>query len=168
MRTRQNLNRMGSGVKQFTHGLRYLKKNDWAWLHFTLSIGVLCPVITLLNPPQAVRTGLVAGTVMNLVIGMLLLGGLVSAIGLLIRTTKVRPLIVGYAIEMAGLIPLMAGPGLLAVVYLVSAFTARGPGSLVGFAFCYSLVAALFARYVDTLLHHLASKKDTEKRGQRR
>jgi hypothetical protein len=89
---------------------------------------------------------------------MLLVGGLISIVGMLARGTRIKPLIVGYAIEMCGLIPLIAGPTLLAVIYAVSSATG-GAASLIGFSFCYALSAALFARYVDTHLHHLTQRK---------
>jgi hypothetical protein len=147
-------------------GLKYIQRNDWAWIHFKVSIGILCPLMAWLNPPAVTRTGLVSAWVMNMILIMLLVGGLLSIVGLLLRGTRIRPLIVGYAFEMAGLIPLIAGPSLLALTYVVSSMTGAGPSSLVGFAFCYSLAAALIARYVDTLLHHLIAKKKAKADGE--
>lgn len=146
---------------QLVHGLKYVQKNDWAWMHFKAAIGILLPLMCWINPPVATRTGLVGTPVMHAILIMLLVGGLISIVGMLARATRVRPLIVGYAIEMCGLIPLIAGPTLMAVIYAVSAYTG-GASSLVGFAFCYALSAALFARYVDTHLHHLTSRKKGE------
>lgn len=150
-----------SDLRKMKHGLKFVSKQDWAWIHFKTAIGILCPTLAWINPPQAVSSGLVTGWVMNMILVMLLFGGLISITGLLLRGTRVRPLIVGYAFEMCGLIPLIAGPILLCFIYAVSAVLgATGPSSWVGFAFCYSLTAALFARYVDTLINHLAYKGD--------
>ena len=143
-----------SQIHGFLYGLRYVQKVDWAWIHAKMSIGILCPLMAFLNPPAATRNGMVNPAVMNLILLMLAAGGIISIIGLLVRGTRIRPLIVGYAIEMAGLIPLIAGPLFLAIIYLSTAI-GGGVSSLVGFAFCYTLASILFARYIDTLLHHL-------------
>lgn len=143
---------------QLFHGLKYIEKDDWAWIHAKIAIGVLCPLMAFLNPPAATREGIVHVQVLNLVLIMLVVGGIISIVGLVVRGTRIKPRIVGYAIEMAGLIPLIAGPFFLSLIYLVTGVSG-GTSSLVGFAFCYTLAAILFARYVDTLLHHLTSSK---------
>lgn len=166
---RQVQTTLGAAHRDLTgivRGLKYIQKNDWAWMHFKFAIGILCPVMAWINPPAVTRTGLVSAWAMNLILLMLFVGGLISIVGLLLRGTRVRPLIVGYAFEMAGLIPLIAGPSLLALTYLASSFSRAGPSALVGFAFCYSLAAALLARYVDTLLHHLVAKKKAKADGE--
>lgn len=145
-------------TNQFVHGLKYVQKNDWAWIHAKIAIGILCPLMAFMNPPAATRTGIVHVQVLNLVLMMLVFGGLISIVGLLLRGTRIKPRIVGYAIEMAGLIPLIAGPFFLSLIYLSTGLSG-GPSALVGFAFTYTLAAILFARYVDTLMHHLTSSR---------
>lgn len=147
---------MTDGFRRFAHGLKYVGKDDWAWIHAKAAIGILCPLMAFINPPAATRTGVVHIQVLNLILLMLAIGGIISIVGLLVRGARIKPQLVGYAIEMAGLVPLIAGPFLLSVIYLVTAATG-GVASLVGFAFTYTLSAILFARYVDTLLHHLTA-----------
>lgn len=155
-------------MHRFIKGLRYMTRSDWFWLHAKLALSVMCPIMTFINPPMAVSRGLVGPAVMNLVIFMILSGGLVSSLGILLRGTRSRPMLVGYAFEIAGLVPLICGPFLIAGVYLVVASNQDTPTTLIGFAFTYSLGALLLARLVDIQQHHLASKRTSKRELRRR
>jgi hypothetical protein len=143
-------------------GLRYLVVNDWAWIFAKLSAGILMPlsIIDALGQTAAVRNGTVNATVLSALMYMMLFGGLLSISGILARGTRLRPLIVGYAIEIAGIIPLMVGPLLLSAIYLVSSINSGG--TMTGFTLCLSLSALFIARFTDIYVHHLSSKKDHE------
>lgn len=137
----------------FIRGLKHIRKDDWAWIHAKAAIGILCPMMAFVNPPLATRNGQMQVSVLYLVLCMLAVGGILSIIGLLLRGTRIKPSIVGYAFEMAGLIPLIAGPFFMSLIYLVTA--SQNGASLLGFGFTYALAAILFARYVDILIHRL-------------
>lgn len=155
-------------MHRFVRGLRYMTRSDWAWLHAKLSLAFLCSFMTIYNPPSAVRHGLVSQNVILLVVLMMLMGGIISVIGILLRGTRIRPMIIGYAFELAGLIPLIAGPLLISGVYLWAAIEADVTSTLLGFAFTYSLAALLFARFIDIQQHHLSSKRTSRRELRRR
>lgn len=148
----------------FIHGLRYLVANDWAWVFAKITSGILLPLALLENMPNssAVSSGTISAMVYTSLMCLMIFGGSLSIIGILARSTRVRPLIVGYAIEMGGLIPLALSPLMLAVIYMGNSI--QTGGGLSGFALCLSLSALFVARFTDIYIHHLASKKDHESR----
>lgn len=148
----------------FMHGLRYLVANDWAWVFAKLTSGIFLPLSLLENitNSSAIQAGTISQMVYTSLMCLMIFGGSLSIIGIMARSTRVKPLIVGYAIEMGGLIPLALSPLMLAIIYLGSSI--QSGGGLSGFALCLSLSALFVARFADIYIHHLASKKEHETR----
>ena len=151
-------------VHAFMHGLRYLVANDWAWVFAKITSGLLLPLALLENMSgsPSIRNGTVSEVVFTSLTCLMIFGGALSIIGIFARSTRVKPLIVGYAIEMGGLIPLAIAPLFLSIIFLASSI--QTGGGLSGFALCLSLSALFVARFTDIYIHHLASKKEHETR----
>ena len=88
----------------FVTGIRYLTARDWAWAHFKVFIGVLLPIMALIQPPSVARTRELNPSLIHVLLIMMLFGGLLCIIAVFLRGTKVQPLIVGYTLELGGLI----------------------------------------------------------------
>jgi len=151
-------------MRTFVRGLRHLVANDWAWVFAKITSGILLPIALLENLPDSpsVQNGTISQMVYTSLMCLMIFGGSLSIIGIFARSTRLRPLIVGYAIEMGGLIPLAIAPLFLSIIFLVSSI--RSGGGLSGFALCISLTALFVARFTDIYIHHLASKKEHETR----
>jgi hypothetical protein len=151
-------------MRTFMHGLRYLVANDWAWVFAKITSGIFLPISILetMGNSASVRNGTVSEMVYTSLMCLMIFGGSLSLIGIFARSTRVKPLIVGYAIEMGGLIPLALGPLFLSIILLMSSI--RSGGGITGFALCISLTALFVARFTDIYIHHLTSKKEHESR----
>lgn len=151
-------------MRTFVHGLRYLVANDWAWVFAKVTSGILLPIALLenINDSASVQSGTISTMVYTALMCLMIFGGSLSIIGIMARSTRIKPLIVGYAIEMGGLIPLALSPLMLSIILLGSSI--KTGGGISGFALCLSLSALFVARFTDIYVHHLASKKDHETR----
>lgn len=151
-------------MRTFVHGLRYLVANDWAWVFAKLTSGIFLPLSLLENLANSpsVRNGTIGPIVYTSLMCLMIFGGSLSIIGIMARSTRVKPLIVGYAIEMGGLIPLALSPLMLSIIFLANSINTGG--GLSGFALCLSLTALFVARFADIYIHHLTSKKEHESR----
>lgn len=151
-------------MRTFMRGLRYLVANDWAWVFAKITSGIFLPIALLenMNNSSSVQSGTISQMVYTSLMCLMIFGGSLSLIGIFARSTRIRPLIVGYAIEMGGLIPLAISPLFLSVIYLTSSI--KTGGGLSGFALCLSLAALFAARFTDIYIHHLTSKKEHETR----
>lgn len=148
---------------EFFKGLRYMTFGDWAWLVAKLMTGILAPLTVFVSVPMAVSTGLLQMGTFYSVMALMALGGLLCATGLLLRGTRLRPMIVGYAFELAGLIPLMSAPFMLAAIYLMIAMASGKTATLLGASFCFALTSLIFARFADILSLRLATKEPEER-----
>lgn len=149
-------------IVHLVKGLRFVTFADWTWLAAkTIAAGIMpIAVIVSAHDSQSVRTRTVSLFVLDLLMYLMISGGLLSIFGILLRGTRVRPLIVGYAFELGGLVPLVLGPLLLAIIYTVSAIATGG--SMVGPMLCLGLSALFFARATDILTQHLMPKRDND------
>jgi hypothetical protein len=145
-------------------GFRYLVANDWAWVFAKITSGIFLPLALLENisSSSSIQNGVISEMVYTSLMCLMIFGGSLSIIGILARATRVRPLIVGYAIEMGGLIPLAIAPLFLSIIFLAGSI--KSGGGLSGFALCLSLAALFAARFTDIYTHHLSSKKEHETR----
>lgn len=144
-------------IAQFIKGIKYLDARDWGWAHFKVFIGGVLPIMAILNPPVTVTSGNLDYRLVFTLLIMMSVGGLFSVVGVFLRGTKVQPLIVGYTLELGGLIFLGSGMLLLTTGYFYNSVVSGT--SLLGGVFCYSLFAALLARFIDVYFHTLESKK---------
>lgn len=151
-------------MRRFLHGLRYMGAQDYGWLTAKLVAGVIMPLSLLeaisRSKVEAINQGTVSVLVMTAIMLLMLGGGLLSIVGILLRGTQYRPLIVGYAFELGGLVLLMISPVLLAVPLFITAITKGGPFS--GTGLCLALATLFIARYIDLLINQLASRKKPE------
>ena len=88
---------------------------------------------------------------------LIFIGAIMSIIGMLLRGTQTQPMIVGYSIEIVGLIFLFTGPFLLCVGYTYN--SAVNGTTFTGAGLCYAIAAALVARFIDVYFHTLEGKK---------
>ena len=137
-------------------GLQHMHKTDWGWLVAKIVSGVLLPIALI---ESGDRTSVAFPVIMSL-LSLMLLGGLLSVLGILLRGTRHKPLIVGYAIEVGGLTALILGPVILAFVYAIPAFT-HGRFST-GALLCIAIAAPFGARLIDILYDHLVPKKEAD------
>lgn len=151
-------------MRTFMHGLRYLVANDWAWVFAKITSGIFLPIALLENIANSpsIQSGTISEMVYTSLMCLMIFGGSLSLIGIFARSTRIKPLIVGYAIEMGGLIPLAISPLFLSIIFLLS--SVKTGGGLSGFALCLSLAALFAARFTDIYIHHLTSKKEHESR----
>lgn len=141
---------------QFVKGLPFLDARDWGWAHFKVFIGGVTPIMALIQPPASVTSGNLDGTLVVILLSMVIVGGVLSVVGVLLRGTRVQPLIVGYTLELGGLIFLGGGFLLLTIGYFYNAVLTGS--TILGALFCYSIFAALLARFIDVYFHTLESK----------
>lgn len=144
-------------VAQFIRGLPFLDARDWGWAHFKAIIGGLLPIMALVQPPSTVRTGNLDGTLVIILLSMMLVGGIFCVTGVFLRGTRVQPLIVGYSLELGGLIFLGSGVLLLTIGYFYNSLVEGS--TMLGAVFCYAIFAGLLARFIDVYFHTLEGKK---------
>jgi hypothetical protein len=151
-------------MRRANTGFRYMHRTDWGWLAAKTVTGVILPLTLFLNMPISVRNGTVSGYVVVALLGLMLLGGLLSITGILLRGTQVRPLIVGYAIEMGGILALILSLAILAAVYGISAVNEGS--SITAPVLCLAIAAPFVARGLDVMFYHLAPKKGVDPNAQ--
>lgn len=136
-------------------GFRFMRKSDWGWLVAKLVSGVLLPITLIIGMDPKTGTT-VRGILILSLLCLMVFGGLLCMVGIVLRGTRHRPLIVGYAMEVGGLTALVLGPVLLSFVYGVnSVMNGTVPtGSLLSLA----IAAPYAARYIDIVSGHLAPK----------
>lgn len=144
-------------MKKFLLGLKLIDPRDWGWIHFKFAIALLLPIVAFISAPTPVTSRSLDGNLVKVLLWLMVIGGALSIIGMLLRGTQVQPLIVGYSVEIVGLIFLFTGPLLLAIGYTYNA-TVNG-STYTGAALCYSIAAALAARFIDVYFHTLESKQ---------
>jgi uncharacterized membrane protein len=126
-------------------------------VHFKFAIGLLVPYLVLFSTNGALSGRTLDAALIRTLLIIMCLGSVLSIIGVLLRGTRVQPLIVGYSIEICGLIFLFTGPFLLSVGYTYAAMQVGS--SLVSAGLCYAISAALLARFIDVYFHTLESKQ---------
>lgn len=138
-----------------------MERTDWGWVFAKATTGLMLPIVLFIWVPQSVREGRPNSGVLMALIGLMLLGGVMSIVGIILRGTRVRPMIVGYAIEMAGIVSLVLGPLILGTIYGTQA--AINGGSPIGALLCLCLASPFVARGMDIMYIHLAPKSPDEK-----
>lgn len=153
---------MANFFVRYFHGFRYLMANDWGWVAAKVVGGIMMPLVVLdsISQSTAVRSGTISAFILTTLMYVMLAGGVLSFAGITARATRVRPLIVGYAIEIGGLVCLISSPMLLAIIYFATAI-ANGTG-WTGPILCLSLAALFAARAIDIYVHHIMPKKERE------
>lgn len=136
-------------------GFRFMRKSDWGWLAAKLVSGVLLPVALVLDMAPA-RFTTMRGILILSLLCLMVFGGLVCMVGITLRGTLHRPLIVGYALEVGGLTALVLGPVMLSVIYGINSFERGSPPT--GSLLCLAIAAPYVARYIDIVSVHLAPR----------
>lgn len=144
-------------VTQFVRGLRFLDGRDWGWIHFKIAIGILVPLLAFISAPAPVTMRTLDAGIVRILISVMAAGAILCILGILLRATRVQPLIVGYSVEIAGLVFLFTGPFFLSIGYAYMAFS--NGTTYVAAGFCYALSAAMMARFIDVYFHTLESKQ---------
>lgn len=137
-----------------------MTRTDWGWVVAKTVTGLVLPAALFTWTPLAVKEGRLSQGVLAAVLAFMILGGLLSIIGIVLRGTRVRPLLVGYAIEIAGIVSLILGPLILAGIYTTNAvITGNNP---TGAVFCLCLAAPFVARGMDIMYTHLRPKSEND------
>ena len=136
--------------------LWHMGRQDIGWLAAKTVTGVIFPVSLFVWAPASVREGTISGLVIYSLLGMMLFGGVLSIAGILVRVLCIKPPIIGYALEIGGIIALISGPLLLGAVYLAHAMRVGIPPT--GVIFCMALGFPFIARMMDILATKLAPK----------
>lgn len=144
-------------MRRFLLGLRLIDPRDWGWIHFKFAIGLLVPWLAFVSAPAPVSNRNLDGGLVRILLLLMLTGAALSILGMLLRGTQVQPLIVGYSIEIVGLIFLFTGPFMLSIGYTYNSWTNGTTFTAAGL--CYAIAAALLARFIDVYFHTLEGKK---------
>jgi phosphotransferase system glucose/maltose/N-acetylglucosamine-specific IIC component len=144
-------------MHRFIQGLKLVDPRDWGWIHFKAAIGILVPLLIFLSPPSSVASQRLAPGLVRVLVLLIFVGAILSIIGMLLRGTQTQPMIVGYSIEIVGLIFLFTGPFLLCIGYTYNAW--QQGTTYTGAGLCYAIAAALLARFIDVYFHTLEGKK---------
>lgn len=144
-------------MRRFILGLKLVDPRDWGWIHFKAAIGILVPAMIWFGPPAPVTAQRLDGGLVRVLVLLIFVGAILSIMGMLLRGTQVQPMIVGYSVEIVGLIFLFTGPFLLCIGYTYNSWIQGS--SFAGASFCYALAAALVARFIDVYFHTLEGKK---------
>jgi hypothetical protein len=144
-------------MRRFILGLKLVDPRDWGWIHFKAAIGILVPVLIFLSPPAPVTAQRLDGNLVRVLVILIFVGSILSIIGMLLRGTQTQPMIVGYSIEIVGLIFLFTGPFLLCIGYTYNSWAQGTTYTAAGL--CYAIAAALVARFIDVYFHTLEGKK---------
>lgn len=150
-------------MRQRHTGFRFIRRNDWGWIIANFASGILLPV-ALIVAMDPIAPGNVRGILILSLLCLMVFGGLLGILGIILRGTRHRPIIVGYAIEVGGLTALVLGPVLLSIVYGMNAYAT---GSVpTGSLLCLAISAPYAARYIDIVFAHLIPKngRDTARK----
>lgn len=137
-------------------GFRYMRSHDWGWFVATFISGVVLPITLIANTNPA-QAGTMRGILIISLLCMMAFGGTLSVIGIYLRGTRHRPLIVGYAMEVGGVIALILAPALLSIVYGVN--TVISGTTPTGSMLSLAIAAPYTARLLDIVFGHLAPRK---------